>query len=76
MGALKSFNLQELKNKFNLSVFIETGLGWGDGLAEACRFDFRELYSIEISKKVVDKILKEQPSLKVGQLIKIALQQL
>lgn len=33
-------------------------------------------FALAASQKVVDKILKEQPQLKVGQLIKIALQQL
>ena len=33
-------------------------------------------FALPASQKVVEKILKEQPQLKVGQLIKIALQQL
>jgi len=54
MGDLKIFNIQEIKNKFNLEVFIETGTLHGDTI-EWLLPVFNELYSIEIDKDLYQK---------------------
>ena len=48
MGCLSFFNLQEIIDKYNTTVFIETGLGYGSGLKYAQQFNFRILVSTEI----------------------------
>lgn len=47
MGKLAHFNIEKLIKSFDLSVFIETGTAYGDGLAFAAQFDFNKLCSIE-----------------------------
>ena len=54
MGSLKFFNLQELKDRYHLDIFLECGLGWGDGIKYAQTFDFEKIYSIEISQDVIN----------------------
>lgn len=48
MGQLSFFKLQELKNKYNTPIFIETGIGNGDGVIEAQKVDFERIISVEI----------------------------
>jgi len=55
MGSLRSFNLKQYIDTFQLTGFIETGLGWGHGIQYARTFEFEKLYSIEISPQVVIK---------------------
>jgi len=61
MGSLTFWNLDQLKSKHNLDIFVETGLGWGDGLQYAARSNFQELYSIELIKEVIDTYLPKYP---------------
>lgn len=53
MGSIKHFDLQKFIDEFHLENFIETGLGWGDGLNLAAGFSFKNLFSLEISEKVI-----------------------
>ena len=48
MGDLRIFNLNELKVKFNLKYFIETGTLFGEGTDHAIAQGFDDVYSIEI----------------------------
>ncbi len=59
MGFLKNFNLNELKNEYQIEVFVETGTYMGASLEYAIKSNFKDLYSIEILdsyyKKCVEK---------------------
>lgn len=59
MGSLKFWNLNELKLKYNIDLFIETGLGWGDGIQYAAQSSFKELYSIELIQEVIETYQKK-----------------
>jgi hypothetical protein len=54
MGKINNFNLNNLKSKYQIETFIETGFGNGDGLLYASQTDFSELYSIEIMQCQID----------------------
>lgn len=54
MGRLAHFDIEKLIKDFDLSVFIETGTAYGDGLSFAAQFNFNKLYSIEYSKELFD----------------------
>ena len=53
MGTLSELDINYFKQKYNLDVFIETGIGKGDGIAYAKNFDFNEIISIEIIESQV-----------------------
>lgn len=53
---LKHYNLAELVSRYNLEIFIETGVGDGDGVIEAQRHPFKKIYSIEIMAAQVAKM--------------------
>jgi hypothetical protein len=55
MGHISYFDLNALKDKYNASVFIETGTYLGDSLAHAATFNFKKLISIEIDSNLVAK---------------------
>jgi len=59
MGTLNTFNLQDFRNKFRCSVFVETGTGKGNGLGYALQFLFKENHSIEIDDNLFNEV-KEQ----------------
>lgn len=61
MGSIKFFNIKDIIEKYQTSVFVETGLGWGHGIQFARTFDFDKLYSIEIIKEVIDLYYKTYP---------------
>jgi hypothetical protein len=49
MGSLKDLNVSELKTRYNLDTFVETGTGKGDGLEYVANsFSFKRLFSSEI----------------------------
>ena len=48
MGEINIFNLEDLINQYKLTTFVETGTGEGYGLSHASKYDFQDLYSIEI----------------------------
>lgn len=52
MGNLSFHNIQEYIDKYNCSVFIETGTGIGNGLNQALQFPFEHFYSIEFNSKL------------------------
>jgi len=58
MGNLNRFNLQELKQKYNIPVFFETGTARGDGVKYATQFDFQKIISVEIVQEQT-KLLQE-----------------
>ena len=55
MGSLKFFDLNDIVEKYQTSIFVETGLGWGHGVQFARTFNFEKLYSIELVKEVIDQ---------------------
>ena len=54
MGNINIFNLNELIEKNNASVFIETGTLYGDGITHALKFGFKKIISIEIIPEVAE----------------------
>jgi hypothetical protein len=59
MGALSHLNISHYIEKFNLKIFIETGTHRGNGVKEALKHDFEEIYSIEICETQFN-IVKEE----------------
>ena len=57
MGDLRIFNLRELKEKFNLKYFVETGTLFGEGVDHALSHGFDDVYSIEIDKELYDRAI-------------------
>ena len=58
MGDLRIFDLLELKIKYNLEYFVETGTLYGDGVDYAKEY-FSEIHSIEIDKELAEKAQKK-----------------
>jgi hypothetical protein len=58
MGRLKRFNLNKLITSANASYLFETGTWKGDGLAFACKYPFKKLYSSEIIDSVAERAKK------------------
>ena len=56
MGEINIFDLNTFITKYDLSNFIETGTGKGDGLNHAIKYGFKKLYSIEIIKQLYDDV--------------------
>jgi hypothetical protein len=54
MGSIRRFNLPRLRSLNGAEVFFETGTWKGDGLAYACRYPFKKLYSSEIVPSIAD----------------------
>lgn len=48
MGSLRYFNLDQIRKRFNTSVFFETGAGTGTGIEYAASVEFEHIYSVEI----------------------------
>ena len=57
MGDLRIFNLRELKEKFNLKYFVETGTLFGEGVDHAFNHGFDDVYSIEIDTELYDRAI-------------------
>lgn len=58
MGQLQSINLQPFIDKYDLSVFVETGTGIGGSLKEVLKYNFSKYFSIEINKQVFEMARK------------------
>lgn len=54
MGDLRIFDVEQIKTKFNLNVFIETGTLHGDTI-EWLHPSFEELHSIELDTELYEK---------------------
>jgi hypothetical protein len=48
MGSIHKHNLKDLINRYELTVFVETGTFRGRGVIHALNFDFKEIHSIEL----------------------------
>lgn len=48
MGTIRAFSLSEYISKYDLKNFIETGTYYGDGVAYAAQFPFKQIISFEI----------------------------
>ena len=57
MGSIRTFDLKEIKDNCNTSVFVETGTLHGDGIDYALEYGFDSLYSIEIDQTLYTKAL-------------------
>ena len=47
--------LTELKNRYNLSTYFETGLSRGRGVDSALSSGFDKIYSIDVCKRWIDE---------------------
>jgi hypothetical protein len=56
MGTLQAFDISELMEKYNLTVFFETGTAEGAGIQYIVRFPFKKIYTVEIVKRQVEKL--------------------
>jgi hypothetical protein len=52
MGDIKTVNVPELKHKYNLTAFCETGTLYGDAVEYAVQLEFEEVHSIEIMENL------------------------
>ena len=51
MGGLITFDLKDWVKKYNLTTFIETGVGHeGNGVIHAQKYDFKKILSVDIDK--------------------------
>lgn len=50
MGSLTSFNIKEIKEKYELSSFVETGTWKGDSVEYAYQAGFSPIVSIELKQ--------------------------
>lgn len=50
MGELSAFDLTGMIEKFDLSIYVETGTGVGISLAHALRYPFKKFYSVDIDE--------------------------
>lgn len=55
MTQLHHLNIKGFKDKYNLSVFYETGSWHGDGIQQALNAGFSYIYSCDISKQFYDE---------------------
>jgi predicted SAM-dependent methyltransferase len=58
MGSLNIFKLNDIINKYNLKIFVETGTGEGDSLFYAAKHSFDHCYSIELNDQLFKKTSK------------------
>lgn len=52
MGTLRRFRLQDIIDRYNCNILIETGTGSGDSLDYCSGFNFTKLYSVEIHEDI------------------------
>ena len=52
MGTIRRFDLNEIKDKYNTKVFVETGTMYGDGVKYAQDYNFEKIISIEIEPAI------------------------
>lgn len=68
MGWVHHFNLKELVEKFDIKVFIETGIGNGDAVIKAQELPFKRIISIEIMPLQVERMrekFKDDPRVEI-----------
>lgn len=70
MGSLSNFNstcvsISELKSKYDLNVFVETGCFKGNTLRYVQDFKFDRLYSCDIDKEMIDICSNISPNLEL-----------
>lgn len=56
MSVLRNFNLKQIKDKYQIDTFLETGTAEGDGIEHALNFHFKDIISIEIIENQVLKM--------------------
>jgi len=59
MGTIRRFDLQEIKDKYNSKVFVETGTMYGDGVDYALQYNFDKIISIEIEPSIHKTAVKK-----------------
>ena len=61
MGGINNFDINQIKNNYNLNYFVETGTGIGNSLVHALKITennkFDIYYSVEISTSLYNKCL-------------------
>jgi hypothetical protein len=66
MGSIREHDITNLKNKYNLQSYVETGTGIGECLSYVEQFDFNEFHSIEIYEKIYnDAVYKFKDNQKI-----------
>ena len=66
MGSIRSFDIRQVRDKGNISTFIETGTLYGDGVDYALQSGFDDIISIEINETLATRAkLKYQNNSKV-----------
>lgn len=68
MGWVHHYNLSGLIKNHNLEVFVETGVGNGDGVMEAQKHPFKHIISIEIMAEQVRRMrekFKDDPRVQI-----------
>lgn len=56
MGSISQHDVGAYVDKYKLENYIETGTGWGECLAHALKFPFKQLRSVEIYPQVYDNV--------------------
>jgi len=59
MGVLSHLNIDRYIKEYNIKIFIETGTHRGNGVIEAQKYDFEQIYSIEICETQFNLIKDE-----------------
>jgi hypothetical protein len=54
MGSINTFDITQIRNKFNINTFIETGTLWGAGVDYALASGFERIISIEINETLAN----------------------
>ena len=69
MGTIAAFDLQDMREKYNIRHFIETGTGSGDALEFAARYPFfDDFMSCEIERELTEKArlrFKHNPAISI-----------
>lgn len=70
MGSLSNFNdtcvsINEIKTKYDLNVFVETGCFQGNTLRYMTGYNFERMYSCDIDKEMIDRCSNISPNLEL-----------
>jgi hypothetical protein len=55
MGQITAFDLADLKDKYNISNYVETGTGEAVSLQYALQFEFNNYYTIDIDEDLIQR---------------------